>query len=167
MKLWLKRLAILAALGAVIALLRFFFPGNEAEIRRTLNRAARLASFEGNEGSLGRLSQAAELASLCTSDVVVRLDWLGGVYGGLDGRDAVRNAAISAANFATRFQIRALDIEFRSIDPPNARVRMALSADGDAAPSREINAQEFECTLRKVGRKWRIARVETVKTLQR
>ena len=89
---FIGRPALLAGiLSAAIALFLWLRPSDEHRVRQLLYQCARLASSQGTEGELGRLTKVSQLAAHVTKDVRVRLDWLGGLRGGLDGRDSVRN----------------------------------------------------------------------------
>ena len=164
MKRWAS--GVLAVLGLVLVFLvwRHFFPGDEARIRQVIARAAKAGSVAGNEGDLGRTIKAADLASLCTSDISVKVDALG-MRGGLDGRDQVRMAAMQLGNTFGNYRIVPGEIVVREIGDGSARVTLTASFEG-GTPA-DFNAQEFELGFRKVEGRWLIARVETVRALRR
>lgn len=155
---------LLALIAIAFLTYRFLFPGDEARIRKVLERAAIAGSVTGNEGDLGRLTKAAELASICTKDIQVTVDAVG-LRGGLEGRDSVRNAAMRFGTTFGNYRIQLANIHFRELAETSAKVTLTARFEG-AAPA-EIDAQEFAIGFQKVDGNWLIARVETVRLLKR
>lgn len=164
----MSRLLPLAALLGVLLIAFFtwkvFFPGDEAKIRKVLDTVARAASVTPNEGSLGRLTKAAELAALCTANVEIRVDALG-MRGGLDGRDEVRSAAMNLGNSFGTYRIITGEVRIRDLSADQARVTLTARFEG-SVPA-DISAQEFELRFKKVEGRWLIQRVQTLQALRR
>jgi hypothetical protein len=144
---------------------RLLFPDEEARVRRVVERVATAASFTGQEGDLGRLTKAADVASYFTGDANIRVEILGGLHGSLDGRDEIRTAAMAAMSAYGNARIRAFDVIVRLDGSDRAQVN--LTASMETAGGKDFTAQEFKLEFRKVDGKWLIARVESVRTLQR
>lgn len=136
-------------------------PTEESRVRRVVTSAAAAATFAGNEGALGRLTKAAEVAALCTDDFSMRIELLGGRTGGLSGRDQVRQLVTAAATECGSYQIRIHDLGIRAITGDEARVEVTVSTTG--CGQRDFDAQEFEIRLRRQGTSWRMASVRSVR----
>lgn len=164
MKRALQAFAILLLLAGLFFGYRWLFPGDEAQIREIIRRASAAASVTRDEGQLGRLTKAAELASICTEDIQVKVDAVG-LRGGLEGRDQVRTAGIQLGTAFGTYRILPANIEFRDRTSNQARVTLTARFEG-SAPA-DIDAQEFSITFRKQGTRWLIAKVETMHLLKR
>lgn len=164
MKRILQVAALLLLLAGVFVVVRWLFPSDESQIRDIIRRAAVAASVTREEGQLGRLTKAAELASLCTEDIQVRVDAIG-LRGGLDGRDQVRSAGVQLGTTFGTYRIIPANVQIRELSDDKAKVSMTARFEG-AAPA-DIDAQEFALHFRKQGGKWRIGLVETVRLLRR
>ena len=134
-------------------------------MRQTLKEAAAAASFAGNEGDLGRLIKASTLAALCTENFSIRIDLLGGITGQMKGRDQVRSAALEAASVCGMVNFRILDTEVKWIRGTESRANFTLTMEG--CGNRDFNAQEFQATLKKIGRRWLIDRIESVDVFEK
>lgn len=163
-KRWASAVLVVVLVVAAVFAWRWMFPSDEARIRKVIADAARAASVVGNEGALGMTLKAAELASFCTENASVRVNALG-VHGGLDGRDQIRQAAMQFGTTFGNFRVRPAGVQFVEQADSTARVTMTVTFEG-AAPA-DINAQEFEVTFSKVGKRWLIAKVTTISTLRR
>lgn len=156
--------ALLLILVGAFFVVRWLFPSDESQIQEVIRRAAVAASVTKDEGQLGRLTKAAELASLCTEDIQVRVDAVG-LRGGLDGRDQVRNAGVQLGTTFGTYRIVPANIQVRELSVDQAKVSLTARFEG-SAPA-DIDAQEFALSFRKHGGKWRIGKVETVRLLRR
>ncbi|MSU33651.1 MAG: hypothetical protein EXS36_00770 [Pedosphaera sp.] len=143
----------------------WLFPPGSVRVRQTLQEAAAAASFAGNEGDLGRLIKASTLAALCTEGFHIRIDLLGGIMGQLDGRDRVRGAALEAAAVCGKVSFRILDAKVKWIRGTESSANFTLTMEG--CGSRDFNAQEFQATLKKIGRRWLIDRIESVHVFEK
>lgn len=159
-----KRIPLFVAVTVLVAGLvfgyRWLFPPDSVQVRQTLRDAAAAASFAGNEGDLGRLTKAATLAALCTENFYIRIELLGGIMGKLDGRDRVRTAAMEAATLCGTVRFDILDAEVKWIRGTESTVDFTVTMEG--CGSRDFNAQPFQATLKKIGRRWLIDRIESV-----
>lgn len=164
MKRILQVAALLLLLAGAFIVVRWLFPSDESQIRDVIRRAAVAASVTKEEGQLGRLTKAAELASLCTEDIQVRVDAIG-LRGGLEGRDQVRSAGVQLGTTFGTYRIVPANIQVRELSEDKAKVSMTARFEG-SAPA-DIDAQEFVLHFRKQGGKWRIGLVETVRLLRR
>lgn len=158
---------LLAALLAGVAgfALWSLIPREETRVRKAVLRVCDAASFAGNEGALGRLSKSAEVASLCTPGFTLKIELLGGLSGGIRGREELRQLVLGAANACGSYQIRIHDLVIRKLEPTSATVSITASTSG--CGQRDFDAQEFQVTLKKEGTKWLIDGAQTVRTFQK
>ena len=151
-------------LAVGFAVVRWLFPGDAARVSRLVQDAARVASWDSNRGGLDRLSGPGKLAGYCTPDVEVMLDLPGTATAVLRGSAEVREAAVAA-----RTQVQALQAEISNLEVTLGPEPGLAKAQGMAvvrlSSSSEPLAFEVLITCRKMGRTWRIARVEPVKGL--
>ena len=102
---------------------------------------------------------------MCTENFHIRIELLGGVTGQLDGRDRVRAAAMEAGSICGTVSFRILDTEVKSVGETESIAIFTLTMEG--CGSRDFNAQEFQATLKKSGRRWLIDRIESVQTFEK
>lgn len=164
MKAWVGRSILLLAL-VVLAFWgwRWLFPNPELVIRKQLVELARFASFQPNEGELARVDNAQRVTTYFSPELKVVLDIPGGTRHAFSNRDELFKAAL-----AVRTGLRSFTIDFPDINVQLGLDRTSASVDltarGRMGGGEEF-VQELRFVMKKVGRKWLITRVESVKTL--
>lgn len=164
MKLVFRLLAIATLIALGYWAWSVFFPGDEAVIRKRLNRLATLMTFDSPEGNFARIANVEEAADLFAPEVEINIDAPPHSQQMLTGKTELRQTAL-----AVRTRLSSLQVKF-----PDQNVR--LSADGTSATvnltaqvrvpgDRDLIVQELNIQLRKIDGKWLIVRVETVHTL--
>jgi hypothetical protein len=160
------RLVVAAALiGLGIWGWRTLFPSPARVIRARLLQLARTASFESREGIVPRGLKAQKLPDFFTPDVVIRVETR--AYGARtwNGRDEfLSELGPIMQGYRGGVRVEFMDISVtlgpdRLTAVANLTVRVTFPAEND------FIVQECNFSFRKVEGRWRIYRVETVKTL--
>lgn len=161
----LTRILLLAALvGLGYWLWTVFFPGDEAVIRKRVNRIATLLTFDSKEGNFARVANVEEVANLFAPEVeiVINTPWQSEET--LLSRAEVRQRAFAARSTLSGMTVTFLDLSV-TVSPDKLEAVVDLTGQLDVPGSREMNAQELKFHLRKIEGTWLIVRVETVRTL--
>lgn len=160
-----RALLLLAALGVGAFLAyRWFFPPNEALIRRLLTKVVATVTIAPGAGNLERLAAANRLVGFFVSEVDLRLPDAGLGPREIHGDADLREAAVTA--FGT---VRSLEVQLNDVavaigtqrQTATAQIIVTVRVDGAA----ETHVQELRLTLVKLEGRWRIAKVEPVRTL--
>ena len=162
---WVRRFLLIAVL-AVAAWFGYgyFFPDEEARIRKHLDGLTEAATVTADFNTLGKLASATRLAGHFASEVVIRLEGVGEGAESIHGRDEVQQIAVAAMA-----QIQSLEPGFHDVsitiapDQESANVHLTALARVDGEP--DLFAQELKMKLRKFDGDWLITEVETVRTL--
>jgi hypothetical protein len=162
---WLFRLVLV---GAFLALgiwgWRIFFPTPEQVVRRQLSDLARVASIAPNEGPLAKAYNSQKLASFFAPEVEFLLD-VPGHFAGFHDREELMRAAMAWRSSATSLKVEFLDVSVSvAADKESAEAHLTAKANLPYESLPEV--QELKVAFRKIGGKWLISRVETVKTLR-
>ena len=164
----MKRVLNIAVIAAVLLagfwIYRILFPSDERLIRQLLAEAAETAEVKQNENPLFKIAGANKLIGYFSPDVVLKLDVPGVDTRTLDSADEIRQAitAARASLQEARFQFNEVQVNVGA-DSKSATAQFVAIAylNGSGDPL----VQELRMQLRKIDRRWRISRVETVKTL--
>jgi len=150
------------ALGVWI--FRILFPGDEKLIRKMLAEAAETAGIKVNENPLFKLAAAKKLVGFFSPDAVLKLDVSGMDARSINGRDDLLQAvaAALASLQEARIQLREIHV---NVDPDKQSATAQLVATAYLNGGSDPLVQELKLQLRKIDGHWKIARVETVKTL--
>lgn len=155
-------LVVLIALG--VWLWMVLFPSPDKIVRRQLAKLAGDVSFSQTENNLVKIADAQVVADFFSSNVEVNIDVPGHEEQSMDGRDQITQAALLSRQEATD-----LDVKFPDINVTVAADKLSAVADVtvQATVSGQANAivEEVKFTFEKIGGKWLISKVETVKTL--
>jgi ketosteroid isomerase-like protein len=165
----LKRIISILAVVLLMALgfwfYRELFPNDEHKLRGVLAEVAKAASLKPNENPLVGLAGANRLAGFFSEDVVVRID-----VSGLEGKVIQGREELQQTATAARVSLQSADVQF-----PDVRLEIAAdheSATAQVTATADINGekntvvQELKLLFRKIDGKWKITRVDTVRTLQ-
>jgi hypothetical protein len=153
---------IATAIATGIWLWTILFPNPEKAIHKELSELARDASFSGNQSPLAGIAGAQEVANFFSTNAEVNVNAPGRTQT-LAGRDEIVQAVA-----AVRASLDGLKVEFPdasvTVAPDKQSATADLSVKAQIAGNREFIAQ-MKFTFQKIGRKWLITRVETVRTL--
>jgi len=164
----LKRISNIAAIVALLLvgvwIYRILFPGDEKLIRQLLAEAAQTAAVKPNENPLFKIAGANKLVGFFSADAVLKLEVAGVDRRTLDTPDDLRQAvtAARASLQEAKFQLREVQVGMGS-DTQSATAQLVAIAylNGSGDPL----VQELKIQLKKIDHRWKISRVETVKTL--
>jgi len=133
-------------------------------IRKLLAQAAEVAAVKPNQNPIFKLAGANKLVGFFSPDVLLKVDLSGADLRSISGRDDLLQA-ISAARAGlqeARIQLHEVHVNVDT-DRQSASAQLVTTAylNGSADPL----VQELKMQLRKIDGHWKIAQVETVKTL--
>ena len=155
---------VAAALALGFWILQILFPGDEKRIRKMLADAAQTAGIKPNENPLFKLAAAKKLVGFFSTDAVLKLDVSGVDVRSINGREDLLQAvtAARASLQEARIQLREIHVNV-DLDKQSATAQLVATAylNGGSDPM----LQELKLQLNKIDGKWKIARVDTVKTL--
>jgi ketosteroid isomerase-like protein len=166
----LKKILNIAGIVAVLLLgvwiYRILFPNDEKRIRLLLAEAAETAAVKPDENPLFKIAGASKLVGFFSPDAVLKLEVAGVDTHTLDNPDELRQAvtAARASLQEAKFQLHELEVNV-SADSQSATAQLVAVAylNGSGDPL----VQELKMQLRKIDRRWKISRVETVKSLRK
>ena len=143
-----------------------YFPNDQRKIRGLLENLAKTLSASKKSSALSELATANTLTDVLTPDLEVNLTLPDIGQQSFSGRDEVIRTAMAARKTYPGLRIEFLDI-LVTVNPDRQTASAELTAqaseigDGD----RDSFVQEFKVELRKDSGKWRIYRVEMLRTL--
>ena len=141
---------------------RWLFPSDEHLIRQVLSTGAQEGSWNAAQSSLSQLAGPARLAALCTIDVEVQLEAPGLAGRSIRGADEVRQLALAARANTPSCQVDLSDLSV-ALEPDRQAAVVQVVATARIGGSEDPIVQEFRIEMRKVDRRWKIARVEPVR----
>ena len=143
---------------------RILFPSDERLIRQLLADAAETAAVKPNENPLFKIAGASKLVGFFSPDAVLKLDVAGVDTRTLDSPDELRQAvtAARASLQEAKFQLHGVQVNVgQDLQSATAQLVTIAYLNGSGDPM----VQELKMQLKKIDRRWKISRVETVKTL--
>jgi hypothetical protein len=140
------------------------FPGPERVIRSLLNDLAETASSDSKQGAIAKAYDLQKIPDFFTPDVEINIDARGYPPMTLHDRDELMQIVAFARSRQGNVKVEFLDINVtlgpdKTSAVANLTCRIMLPGDRDSI------VQEANFSLKKAEGKWRIYRVETVKTL--
>ena len=167
MRRWLLRALLASALVALgVWLWTVLFPSPDRIIRKNLTELAKSVSFGRNESPVAILANASRVAGFFTADVEIRVDVPGGSAQVINGRQELFQITQRVRSLSGGLQVQLLDINLAvAADKKSAEANLTLR--GKVAGERDMIVQELKLLLNKLEGRWKIQRVETVKTLSR
>ena len=164
MKKILNITAIVALLLVGVWIYRILFPNDEKVIRQLLAEAAQTAAVKPNENPLFKIAGANKLVGFFSPDAVLKLDVAGVDTHTLNSPDELRQAvtAARASLQEARFQLHEVQVD---VGPDSQSASAQLVAVAYLNGSGDPLVQELKMQLKKIDRRWKISRVETVKSL--
>ena len=161
---WIKRIILLAVLGALGYWgWTVFHPSPEKQIRKQLNALAKEASFVPGQGLMAKAWQATVLGSYFTPEVQVTIS-VPGTEHSINGRDELLQAAMAVRQMRESLKVDFPDIKV-VVAPGQEAAVVNLTARGKVAGERDYYLQELRLRLIKVKRDWLINEIVTVRTL--
>lgn len=156
--------AIAALLLVGVWIWRILFPSDEKLIRQLLAEAAQTAAVKPNENPLFKIAGANKLVGYFSADAVLKLEVAGVDSHTLDTPDDLRQAvtAARASLQEAKFQFSEVQVE---VAPDSQSASAHLVAIAYLNGSGDPLVQELKMQLKKIERRWKISRVETVKSL--
>ncbi len=163
MKRILNITAAVVALFVGVSVYRILFPSDEKLIRRLLAEAAETAAVKPNENPLFKIAAANKLIAHFSPDAVLKLEVAGVDTSALASPEDLRQAVTAArANLQeARFQLHEIEV---NVGPDSQSASAQLVAIAYINGSSDPLVQELKMQLRKIERRWKISKVETVKT---
>jgi len=156
--------AIVALLLVGVWIYRFLFPSDEKLIRRLLAEVSETAAVKANENPIFKIVVANKLVAFFSPDAVLKVDVAGVDTRTLDTPDDLRQAvtAARASLQEAKFQLREVQVD---VSPDSQSASAQLVAVAYLNGSGDPLVQELKMQLKKIDRRWKISRGETVKTL--
>jgi len=156
--------AIVALLLVGVWIYRILFPSDEKLIRRLLAEVSETAAVKANENPIFKIASANKLVGFFSPDAVLKLEVAGVDTRTLDTPDDLRQAvtAARASLQEAKFQLREVLVD---VGPDSQSASAQLVAVAYLNGSGDPLVQELKMQLKKIERRWKISRVETVKTL--
>jgi len=160
----LNRAGIVALLLLGVCIYRILFPNDEKRIRQLLAEAAETAAVKPEENPLLKIAGASKLAGFFSPDAVLKMDVAGVDTRTLDDPDDLRQAitAARASLQEAKFQLHQVQV---NVGPDSKSATAQLVAIAYLNGSGDPLVQELKMQLKKIDRRWKISRVETVKSL--
>lgn len=162
---------LLGAASVLLALGGFWlhhalFPGDVDRIRRLLREAAKTAAVEAGETSFARMVRANKLAYFFTPDVVINLEGVRADLVNIEGRDQLLEVILSARANLRQLRLELLGISVE-VNPGATNAEAYTTAIAEVDGEKDAILQELRIALRKTGRQWLMAGVNTIHTLGR
>ena len=155
---------IVAVLLLGVWIYRILVPNDEKLIRQLLAEAAETAAVKPNENPLLKIAGASKLVGFFSPDAVLKLDVAGVDTRTLDTPDDLRQAitAARASLQEAKFQLHGVQVNVGpDLQSATAQLVTIAYLNGSGDPL----VQELKMQLKKIDRRWKISRVETVKSL--
>jgi ketosteroid isomerase-like protein len=161
----LNIVGIVALLLLGVWIYRILFPNDEKLIRQLLAEAAETAAVKPDENPLLKIAGASKLVAFFSPDAVLKLDVAGVDTRTLDDPDDLRQAvtAARASLQEAKFQLHEVLV---NVGPDSQSATAQLVALAYLNGSADPLVQELKIQLKKIDRRWKISRVETVKSLR-
>jgi len=156
--------AIVALLLVGVWIYRILFPSDEKLIRRLLAEVSETAAVKANENPIFKIASANKLVGFFSPDAVLKLEVAGVDTRTLDTPDDLRQAvtAARASLQEAKFQLREVLVD---VGPDSQSASAQLVAVAYLNGSGDPLVQELKMQLKKIDCRWKISRVETVRTL--
>ena len=150
-----------AALGVWLWLV--LFPSPEKVIGRQFEKLARAASIQSGEGNLPRMIAAQKVGDFFSTNVEINIDLPGRQQHATMSRDDIVQAVL-AAHWEGGLTVKFPDINVM-VGADEETAQADVTVEARAPGEQDMMVQEMKFTLQKIGGKWLITRVQTVRTL--
>jgi len=160
---WLFRVVLLVTFGwAAWAM----WPNESRRIRRGIEQLSAAISFSPRDGNIARLASIEATMSHFTKDAEIQVDTAGFAARTLSGEEEIREIVALSRRADDGIQVEVFDIVV-TLGPGPDEASAALTATARSGGTELVAAQEFVFRMRKVDRRWRIQRIQAVRTLQK
>jgi len=153
---------VLVGLG--IWLWSVLFPNPDRVIRKLLAELEKSVSVAANESPVAVLSNSSRVAGFFTDDIEIRVEVPGGGAQTISGRGDLFQVTQRVRTMLGGLEVRLLDINL-SIAPDKTSAEANLTLRAKIGANRDQIVQELKLLLNTSEGRWKIKRVETVKTL--
>ena len=164
MQKFIRTLAAAALIVLGIWVWRILFPSPEHVIRSLVGDVAETVSFDSRDGNISKAYKVSKLQDFFTVDVEIAVDAPGYRPHTFTGREEITQALMAAQQHFRGLKVEFPDVNVKvSADKESAVVN--LTAQANITGDRDFGIMEFNFLLKKIEGKWKIYRIETVKTL--
>jgi hypothetical protein len=157
-----RLVAALAAGACGVWLWLVLFPSPEKVIARQFEKLSQAASVRPGEGYLPRMMDAQKLGGFFTTNVEINIDVPGRRQQTTMSRDDIVQA-VMAAHLAGGLTVKFSDINV-TVGADKQTAQAGITVEARVPGEQEMMVQEMKITLRKIGGKWLITKVQTVRT---
>lgn len=164
MKKWHKHLVLLVALVVGAMALRALIPSDERRVHALLAQMVREINEQSRGGTFSDLAVANRVADYFGPEFEIRINATGAPELDISDRSELIQMLLSARKSRRGVKVSLLDPQTVGISKTNA----VVEATGKAEVSGETDVfvSELRFTLVKIDRRWRIRRVETIRTFE-
>jgi len=159
-----KVIWIIVLAGILLAVLRLGWPSDERRIQKLLAGLAEEASAPAQGRALSDVAAANRLADYFAPEFEINVSAPGAPDVSISQRSELVQAVLAARGRQQGVQIDLLDPQTVELAPPTAVVDATVRAQ--AAGEREPFVVEIRFTLVKIEARWRVRRVENVRTFE-
>lgn len=159
-----RTLALAALIVLGIWVWRILFPSPEHVIRSLVGNVAETVSFNAKDGNISKAYKVSKLQDFFTVDVEIAVDAPGYPPHTFTGRDEITQALLAAHSRLNGLKVEFLDVNVK-VGPDKQTATANLTAQANFNGERDFSIQELNFLLKKIEGKWKIYRIETVKTL--
>jgi len=151
-------------IAAAVWVFQVLFPGDEKLIRKLLVQVAEAAAIKPNENPIFKLAGANKLVGFFSPEAELQVDVSGTDIRSISGRDDLLQAVTAARAGLQEARIQLHEVHV-NVDPDrqSAGAQLVVSAYINGATDPLV--QELKMQLKKIDGRWKIVRVQTVKTL--
>lgn len=159
----ISRFVLALALGAFgVWLWMALFPSPEKVISRQLEKLAQAVSVRAGEGYLPRMIGAQTVAGFFSTNVEIKIDLPNRREQTTLTHDDIVQTVL-AMHVTGGLTVRCLDIAV-AVGADKETAQADATVEGRVPGEEDLMVQEMKFTLRKIGGKWLITRVQTVRT---
>jgi len=151
-------------IAAVVWIYQILFPGDEKLIRKLLAQAAETAAVKPDENPIFKLAGANKLVGFFSPDAELNMYVSGTDIRSISGRDDLLQAVTAARAGLQEAKIQLHEVHV-NVDPDRQSAGAQLVASAYINGGADPLVQELKMQLKKIDGRWKIVRVETVKTL--
>ena len=156
--------AIALVIAAGVWVFRVLFPGDEKLIRKLLAQAADAAAVKSNENPIFKLAGANKLVGFFSPDALLKVDLPGAEMRSISGRDDLLQAITAARAGLLEAKIQLHEVHV-NVDAGGQAASAQLVTTAYLNGNGDPLVEELKMQLKKIDGYWKIAQLETVKSL--
>lgn len=160
----MKLVVALAVVGVAWAALRGCWPSDERRIQKLLASLARDASVPAQGGALSDLASANRIADHFAPEFQINVSTPGAPDVAISDRAELVQAVLAAKGRQQGWKIELLDPQTVELGPASGVIEATVRAQ--ASGEREPFVAEVRFTLVKIEARWRVRKVENVRTFE-